>query len=126
MSAELVNRVEELRQQALAHVRANELERALEVFDAALSLASDDEVRELITINKADVLFRLERNAPEMNQLARIVMRPPSGFGSRPCRTAFSTSGCTLRNGMTVLSTSGATCSVRVRRSPKRARSSCR
>lgn len=75
MSAELTNRVEELRQQALAHVRANELETALEVFDAALSAATDDEVRELITINKADVLFRLERNAPELNQLARIVMR---------------------------------------------------
>jgi tetratricopeptide (TPR) repeat protein len=67
--------VEELRQQGLALARANELEAALESFDAALSAAEEEEVRELVTINKADVLFRLERNAPELNQLARIVMR---------------------------------------------------
>lgn len=75
MSAEIINRVEDLRQQGLALLRANRLEDAVGLFDLALTLVDDDETRELITINRADVLFRMETSGPELNQLARIVMR---------------------------------------------------
>ncbi|MGZ5474394.1 MAG: hypothetical protein ACXWG4_10580, partial [Thermoanaerobaculia bacterium] len=55
------NRIEELRQDARAHLRRGEYERALAIYDEALSLATDDEARELISINKADALIMLER-----------------------------------------------------------------
>ena len=42
---------------------------------------------------------------------ATIVTWPGPALPSRPCRTAFSTSGCTQRNGTVTGSTSGATCS---------------
>jgi tetratricopeptide (TPR) repeat protein len=67
---------EQLRQQALLLVRGSELEAALEVYDEALAAAAgDDELRELITINKADVLITLERGGTEVAELARVVMR---------------------------------------------------
>jgi tetratricopeptide (TPR) repeat protein len=69
------NRVEELRQAGLAKVRESELEEALALYDEALALATDEEARELITINKADVLIGLERSGPEVLELGRIVMR---------------------------------------------------
>lgn len=69
------NRVEELRQQALAHVRSAEYEQALAAYDAALDLASDEEVRELLTINKADAMIALERNGPAVQALPAILMR---------------------------------------------------
>jgi tetratricopeptide (TPR) repeat protein len=69
------NRVEELRQAGLAKVRESELEEALALYDEALALATDEEARELITINKADVLVGLERSGPEVLELGRIVMR---------------------------------------------------
>ena len=50
----VMNRAEELRQSALALVRAGALEEALGVYDAAMGETSDEELRELITINKAD------------------------------------------------------------------------
>lgn len=68
-------RVEELRQRALARVREGELEEALGIYDQALALAEDEDVRELITINKADAMIALERSGPEVQELARVVMR---------------------------------------------------
>jgi tetratricopeptide (TPR) repeat protein len=69
------NRVEELRQEALACVREHDHERALTLYDDAMALARDEETRDLITINKADALIALERTGPEVQQLARILMR---------------------------------------------------
>lgn len=68
-------RAEELRQAALASVRASRLEEALERYDEALAVADGEEMRELITINKADVLIGLERGGPEVQELARVIMR---------------------------------------------------
>jgi tetratricopeptide (TPR) repeat protein len=70
-----MKRAEELRQSALAKVRANELETALELYDQALALTADEEAHELITINKADTMIALERSGPEVQALAKIVMR---------------------------------------------------
>lgn len=68
-------RIEELRQQGLAKVRDNELEEALNLYDQALALGPEEEARELITINKADALIALERSGPEVQELARVIMR---------------------------------------------------
>jgi len=75
MSDTTMNRVEELRQSALAHVRAGEIDEALAMFDSALAIASDDEARELITINKADAMIATDRQGPEVQALPAIVMR---------------------------------------------------
>ncbi|MEA2570085.1 MAG: MalT-like region [Acidobacteriota bacterium] len=71
----IMTRVEELRQAALEKVRANEIEAALALYDDALAIADDEEVSELITINKADALITLERTGPEVQELARVIMR---------------------------------------------------
>ena len=68
-------RAEELRQEAAATVRAGRLEDALNTYDAALAATDDEELRELITVNKADALIALERGGPEVQALASIVMR---------------------------------------------------
>ena len=70
-----MNRVEELRQSALAHVRAGEIDEALLAFDSALAIATDEEARELITINKADAMIATDRQGPEVQALPTIVMR---------------------------------------------------
>jgi tetratricopeptide (TPR) repeat protein len=75
MSELLLERSEELRRAALAAVRAGDMEEALETYDAAFSLATDEELRELITINKADAMIAMERNGPEVQALPTIVMR---------------------------------------------------
>jgi tetratricopeptide (TPR) repeat protein len=75
MSERPVEQAEELRRAALARHRAGEIEQALDLYDAALALADDEEARELITINKADAMIALERNGPEVFALAAIVMR---------------------------------------------------
>jgi tetratricopeptide (TPR) repeat protein len=67
--------VEELRQAALAKHRGGELEEALIAYDEALVAGADDEQRELITINKADVLIELQRGGPEVQALPMILMR---------------------------------------------------
>jgi tetratricopeptide (TPR) repeat protein len=69
------NRIEELRQEARARLRRGDYEQALEVYDEALTLAEDDETRELITINKADAMIALERTGPEVHALPRVIMR---------------------------------------------------
>lgn len=68
-------RVEELRLAALSLVRTGDYADALNVYDEALALASDEDVRELITINKADAMIALERSGPEVNELPRVIMR---------------------------------------------------
>jgi tetratricopeptide (TPR) repeat protein len=71
----MTNKIEELRQTGLAKVRDGVPEEALGFYDEALALADDETARELITINKADALIALERNAPEVQELARVIMR---------------------------------------------------
>jgi tetratricopeptide (TPR) repeat protein len=66
---------EDLRQQALALVREGEYEQALARYDEARAVADDDDLRELITINKADAMIALERSGPEVAELARVIMR---------------------------------------------------
>ena len=73
--SEQQNRVEELRQTALARVRSAEYEEALGLYDEALALAAEEEVRELLTINKADAMIALERTGPEVHALPSILMR---------------------------------------------------
>ena len=73
--SELNGRIEELRQEALAKVRSEEFDEALAMYDEALSLASDEEVRELITINKGHALIAAERSGPEVKALPMILMR---------------------------------------------------
>jgi tetratricopeptide (TPR) repeat protein len=73
--SELNPRIEELRQEALAKVRSEEFDDALAMYDEALSLASDEEVRELITINKAETLIAVARSGPEVQALPMILMR---------------------------------------------------
>ena len=70
-----VSRFEELRQTGLAKVREAAFEEALGFYDQALALADDDTARELVTINKADALIALERGGPEVQELARVIMR---------------------------------------------------
>jgi tetratricopeptide (TPR) repeat protein len=73
--SEVLNGAEKLRRVALAKVRAGEVEQALEVYDAAFQLAADEEMRELITINKADAMIAIERSGAEVQALPTIVMR---------------------------------------------------
>jgi tetratricopeptide (TPR) repeat protein len=68
-------RIEELRQAGLAKVRENELAAAMELYDRALALCVDDEAHELITINKADAMIAAEQTGPEVQELARVIMR---------------------------------------------------
>lgn len=68
-------RVESLRQSALSKVRNEEYTEALALYDEALSLAADEETKELLIINKADALIATESGGPEVQQLPRILMR---------------------------------------------------
>jgi tetratricopeptide (TPR) repeat protein len=74
-SAAAVSRVEELRQEALAKVRSEHYDEALALYDEALSLAAEEDVRELITINKADAMIALQMSGPEVQSLPMILMR---------------------------------------------------
>jgi tetratricopeptide (TPR) repeat protein len=71
----VTSRIEELRQTGLAKVREGALEEALGFYDDALAIADDETARELIVINKADALIALERGGPEVQELARVIMR---------------------------------------------------
>jgi tetratricopeptide (TPR) repeat protein len=72
--SEQKSRIDELRAQALAKIQSEDFEEALVLYDQALSLAPDDELRELITINKADALIAIGRSGPEVQALPRILM----------------------------------------------------
>ena len=71
----VTSRIEELRQTGLAKVREGALEEALGFYDDALAIAGEETARELIVINKADALIALERSGPEVQELARVIMR---------------------------------------------------
>jgi tetratricopeptide (TPR) repeat protein len=73
--SELNSRIETLRQEALAKVRSEEFDEALAMYDEALVLAEDEEVRELLTINKGHALIAAERTGPEVKALPMILMR---------------------------------------------------
>jgi tetratricopeptide (TPR) repeat protein len=76
MMNELLRQADELRQEAVRKIRANELEAALPLLDEALTLSdSDDVLHELITITKAGALISLEQNGPEVQALPMIIMR---------------------------------------------------
>jgi tetratricopeptide (TPR) repeat protein len=68
-------KAEELRQSGLAKVREGALDQAIGFYDEALALVDDETARELITINKADAMIALERSGPEVQELARVIMR---------------------------------------------------
>jgi tetratricopeptide (TPR) repeat protein len=71
----VTSRTEELRLTGLAKVREGALEEALTFYDDALAIADEETARELIVINKADALIALERGGPEVQELARVIMR---------------------------------------------------
>jgi len=73
--SEISNRIGELRQQALEQVRSENFDEALALYDEALGLAEDEEVRELLTINKGHALIAAERTGPEVKALPLILMR---------------------------------------------------
>lgn len=73
--SDLNSRIEELRQLALEKVRLEEFDEALALYDEALGLTGDEEVRELITINKGHALIAAERPGPEVKALPMILMR---------------------------------------------------
>jgi tetratricopeptide (TPR) repeat protein len=70
-----LNRIDDLRQEALVLTRRQQFEEAAVLYDQALSLATDETMRELLTINKADALIALERGGPEVQALPMILMR---------------------------------------------------
>lgn len=67
--------IEELRQAGLARIRANRIEESLGFFDEALALGPDEELAELLTINKAGAMISLEKDSPEVQRLPQIIMR---------------------------------------------------
>ena len=75
MLEQTADRVEELRLAALSRVRHGDYEEALALYDEALAIATEEDARELITINKADAMIALERTGPEVNELPRVIMR---------------------------------------------------
>lgn len=70
-----MKRIEELREQARACLRRGENEEALVLYDEALTLATDDDIRELVRINKADAMIAIERTGPEVHELPSVIMR---------------------------------------------------
>jgi tetratricopeptide (TPR) repeat protein len=70
-----MSRLEELRQKALLKVREEEFDEAIALYDEALSLAENDESRELIIIKKADALIAAGRGGAEVQALPAILMR---------------------------------------------------
>ena len=69
------DQVERLRQLALTRARGEQYDEALVLYDEALTLVSDDEQRELITINKADAMIASGRGGAEVAALPAILMR---------------------------------------------------
>jgi tetratricopeptide (TPR) repeat protein len=73
--SELNSRIETLRQEALAKVRSEKFDEALDLYDEALRLTTDEEISELLTINKAHALIAADRTGPEVKALPMILMR---------------------------------------------------
>ena len=68
-------RVEELRKAGQQKVRAEQYEAAIALYDEALALVTDEEQRELLTINKADAMIALGVTGSEVQQLPSIALR---------------------------------------------------
>lgn len=68
-------RIEELRKAGQLKVRAEQYAAAIELFNEALGLSTDEEQRELLTINKADAMIALGLAGPEVQQLPSIALR---------------------------------------------------
>jgi tetratricopeptide (TPR) repeat protein len=64
-----------LRQLALDAMWQGSFEEAIDFYDAANAVAETDDVRELITIGKAEALIACERDGAEITALPAIVMR---------------------------------------------------
>lgn len=75
MTSEVAARVEQLRQQGLAQIKANRNFEAIAFFDAALALCDDEATRELLTLNKAGSLIAAGVDGAEIQELPRILMR---------------------------------------------------
>jgi tetratricopeptide (TPR) repeat protein len=75
MSSPANTRAEGLRAAALDHVRGERYDEAIALYDQALAIATDDDQRELLTINKADAMLCLGLNGPEVQLLPMILMR---------------------------------------------------
>ena len=65
----------ELMELALQSMWRGEFDAAIEIYDRAMASASGEDVRELITIRKAEALIAAEREGPEVAALPSIVMR---------------------------------------------------
>lgn len=68
-------RAEELRKAGQQKVRAEQYDAAIALYDEALAIATDEEQRELLTINKADAMIALGVNGPEVQHLPSIALR---------------------------------------------------
>jgi tetratricopeptide (TPR) repeat protein len=68
-------RAESLRKEALNRVRSEKYDEAIELYDLALSLANDEELRELLSINKAHALIAMGRGGAEVQSLPLILMQ---------------------------------------------------
>jgi tetratricopeptide (TPR) repeat protein len=71
----MMQSAEELRQLGFAKARSEEFDEAIALYDHALSVVADEELRELITINKADAMIAIERGGAEVQALPAILMR---------------------------------------------------
>jgi tetratricopeptide (TPR) repeat protein len=71
----MMQSAEELRQLGFAKARSEEFDEAIALYDEALSVVADEELRELITINKADAMIAIERGGAEVQALPAILMR---------------------------------------------------
>ena len=69
------DRIEQLRQEAMAKWTQNEFEASIPIFDQALALATDDETRELLTINKSFAVISIGQTSSEVQALPQIIMR---------------------------------------------------
>ena len=68
-------RTEELRKAGLEKVRSEEYAAAIALYDEALSICTDEDQTELLTINKADAMIALNLNGREVQLLPTILMR---------------------------------------------------
>jgi len=69
------SRARKLCETGLRHMWRGEVEPALDHYERALALAVSEELRELITIRKAEALIAADRPGDEVAQLPAIVMR---------------------------------------------------
>lgn len=69
---------ESVRQEALARVRSGDYTSAIDLYDQALSLSPEEELRELITINKAHAMISAKVDGSEVRDLQLILLRRKS------------------------------------------------